>query len=64
LGVLGYQRLAVVRSPFQGRQIGSVSHVPERDTDIAEKTPALDAFDRGPAKEVAELCIVQVEVIA
>ena len=43
--VLGDQFVRILGGAFQGRQVALISYISERDTNIAEETSSLDAFD-------------------
>src|SRR5207248_11403852 len=62
--MLGNQRFRVAGSSLERGQVTAVPDISERDTNIAQESAALDSFDGRPAKESAELHIVERKIIA
>ena len=61
--MLDDEGLEVGGCSLEGWQVGAVPHVAEGDTDVPEKAPALDAFDRRTAEKRAKLLVVEREII-
>ena len=60
--VLGNQWLRICCRAFERGKIGSIAHVAQRDTHIAQKTATLDPADWRIFKQLPEILRVQVQV--
>lgn len=61
--MLGDQRFWVKGRSAERRQVSIGPHISESDTDVSQKSPALDAFDRRAVEKGAELDIVECQVV-
>ena len=62
--MLGDERFWVKGCSAERRQVSIGPHISESDTDVSQKSPAFDAFDRRAAEKDAELDIVEGQVVA
>lgn len=62
--MLGDERFWVKGHSAERWQVSMGPHISERDANISQKSPALDAFDGRAAKKGAELDIVEGQVVA
>lgn len=61
--MLGDEQFGVKGGSAKSWQVGTGPHIPESDADISQKPTALDALDRRATEKIAELSIVERQIV-